>query len=90
MSVLSNETQHIVSRGRSELSPDADDNAIADYATRNGWVVLTSDDDFFRDEINHGLLYYYYYDQVRKPTPRELCEVISNDEPTRIYNDAPS
>ena len=53
VSVLSNETQHIVSRVRTELSPDADDNAIADYATRNGWVVLTSDDDFFRDEINH-------------------------------------
>jgi hypothetical protein len=48
-----------------------------------------SDDDFFGEEINHGLLY-YYYDQVRKPTPRELCEVISNDEPTRIYDDAPS
>ena len=89
MSVLSNETQHIVSRGRSELSPDADDNAIADYAPRNCWVVLTSDGDFFGEEINHGLLY-YYYDQVRKPTPRELCEVISNDEPTRIYDDAPS
>ena len=82
VSVLSNETQHIVSRVRTELSPDADDNAIADYATRNGWVVLTSDDDFFRDEITHGLL---YYDQVRKPTPRELCEVINKID--RVYDD---
>ena len=82
VSVLSNETQHIVSRVRTELSPDADDDAIAYYATRSGWVVLTSDDDFFRDEITHGLL---YYDQIRKPTPRELCEVIN--EIDRVYDD---
>jgi predicted nuclease of predicted toxin-antitoxin system len=56
VSVLSNETQDIVSRGRSELSPDADDNAIADYAPRNCWVVLTSDGDFFGEETNYGLL----------------------------------
>jgi hypothetical protein len=44
--------------------------------------LLTSDNDFFRDEINHGLL---YYDQVRKPTPRELCEVINKID--RVYDD---
>jgi predicted nuclease of predicted toxin-antitoxin system len=82
VSALRDEEQHIVSRVRTELAPNADDDAIADYATRNDWVILTSDDDFFREEINHGLL---YFNQVGKPTPRELCEAISKID--RAYDD---
>lgn len=88
---LERDNRHTVSRVRTELAPDADDDAVADYATRNNWVVLTSDDDFFGEEVTHGLL---YYDQLKYPTPQELREAINNidqayDNPATIIESVP-
>jgi hypothetical protein len=70
---LGSEAEHTVSRVRDALQPAATDEAIATYATANGWVLLTADDDFFAETVSHGLL---YYDDSDPPSPRALRDAI--------------
>lgn len=62
-----------VSTVAEELSPDAADGEIADLATREGWVVFTTDDDFYAQTVTHGLL---VYSQIEDPSPGDVLVAI--------------
>lgn len=47
---------------RDALDPRANDVGIATYARENGYVVFTSDDDFFRLADECGCIYYHQPD----------------------------
>lgn len=70
---LGSDPEHTVARVRDVLQPDTSDDAVASYATAEEWVVLTADDDFFDEEVPHGLLYYEDHDP---PSARTLQEAI--------------
>lgn len=55
------------------LARDATDEAIASHAAEHGWVVLTSDDDFFRTGPDHGLL---VYSQLDDPSPGDVLAAV--------------
>lgn len=58
---------------RHVMSADAPDDEIAAYAAANDWVVLTSDDDFFIERDNHGLL---FYQQLDNPAPSDVVAAV--------------
>jgi hypothetical protein len=55
------------------LSHDAADADIVAFAETNGWVIFTSDEDFFPMSGNCGLL---VYDQLEDPTPGDVVTAI--------------
>jgi len=63
-----------VSTVAEELSPDVADADIAAYAATEEWVVFTSDSDFYKQQIPHGLL---VYSQLDDPSPGNVIEAIS-------------
>ena len=58
---------------RHVMNADASDGEIASYAAANGWLVLTSDDDFFTERRAHGLL---FYQQLDNPTPSDVAAAV--------------
>lgn len=56
------------------LSRDAPDDEIAVYAATNDWVIFTNDDDFYADDVPHGLL---VYSQIEDPRPGDVVDAIS-------------
>jgi hypothetical protein len=58
---------------RHVMSAAAPDAEIAAYAAANDWVVLTSDDDFFTERDDHGLL---FYQQLDDPTPNDVVDAV--------------
>lgn len=63
----------VVSTVAAELSPDAADEAIAAFASRRGWVVFTTDDDFYAQNVPHGLV---VYSQIEDPDPGDVLKAI--------------
>ena len=59
---------------RDMLSADASDGDIAAFAAKNGWVVFTNDDDFYKQDARHGLL---VYSQLNAPTPGAVVEAVT-------------
>lgn len=47
---------------RDALDPRASDSDIARYARKNGYVVLTGDDDFFQLADQCGCIYFHQFD----------------------------
>lgn len=62
-----------VSTVATELSPRASDSTISEFASTDGWVLFTSDDDFHVDNRSHGLL---VYSQVEDPPPGTVVRAI--------------
>jgi hypothetical protein len=58
---------------RHVMRADAPDGEIAAYAAANDWVVLTSDDDFFTERGDHGLLFYH---QLDDPAPGDVVAAV--------------
>jgi hypothetical protein len=58
---------------RDVLSPSASDGAIARYAAANECAVFTNDDDFYTDELRHGLI---LYSQIEDPPPGEVVDAV--------------
>ena len=71
----------VVSTVAAELSPDATDEAIADFASRCGWVVFTTDDDFYAQNVPHGLV---VYSQIEDPDPGDVLAAI--EVITEVYD----
>lgn len=63
-----------VSTVATERSPTAADATISELASTEGWVLLTSDDDFHTDDRAHGLL---VYSQIEDPRPGEVVRAIA-------------
>jgi hypothetical protein len=55
------------------LRPSASDEAIARYATANDCVVFTNDDDFYTEQLHHGLV---LYSQIEDPPPGAVLEAL--------------
>lgn len=55
------------------LSKNALDAEIAEHATRNGWVLLTTDDDFYHIDHEFGLL---FYRQLADPSPGVVVNAV--------------
>ena len=88
---LSADDRHTVARVRDRIAPDATDDAIAAYAARNDWVVLTADDDYLAEDPPHGLL---FYDDEHAPSPGAVRDAIRRidrayDDPTVIIEWVP-
>lgn len=58
---------------RNELSPDATDEAISEYAERHGWVVFTEDDDFRKYDHDRGLVLYTH---LARPSPADVVDAL--------------
>jgi predicted nuclease of predicted toxin-antitoxin system len=56
-----------------ELSPDATDDRIAQFAEQEGWVVFTTDDDFFEHADNCPVL---IYSQLTDPSPGTVLDAV--------------
>ncbi len=65
------------------LEHDTSDADIAAYAETNGWVVFTTDDDFFVAGGDHGLL---LYDQIEDPSPGDVVGAVRHIE--QAYTDS--
>jgi len=65
------------------LARDATDGAISSHAKEHGWVVFTSDDDFFRTGPDHGLL---VYSQLDDPSPGDVLVAVRRID--SVYDDA--
>ena len=86
VAVLDDEPGWTVARVRDLLEPTATDDTVASYAAANDWVVLTADDDFFDEDVPHGLC---YYRDSEPPTPGALRDAMraidaAYDDPTAI------
>lgn len=57
-----------------ELSPAATDDAIVRFASRNDWVVFTTDDDFFEHADLCGVL---VYSQISDPSPGDVLDAVT-------------
>lgn len=82
VSALDSEDRHTVARVRDRLAPEADDDTIAAYATEHDWVILTADDDYFSDDVPHGLL---FYEGNPTQTPGVVCDAVRRID--RAYDD---
>lgn len=66
------------------LSADATDETIASFASANGWIVFTSDVDFYRVGPDHGLI---VYSQLEDPSPGDVVEAIRRIDEAYVSND---
>ena len=58
---------------RETLSHDATDEAIADFAASEVWVVFTGDDDFLRADPDCGVVFYH---QMDRPSPGDVVDAL--------------
>lgn len=65
-----------------ELSGEATDSEIADYASERGLVVLTEDDDFLALDADCGVVLYH---QAEMPPPERVIAAIR--EIATVYHD---
>lgn len=77
---------------REGLSSDATDETIAEFATSEGWVVFTGDDDFLRADPDCGVVFYH---QMERPSPGDVVDVLraieeAYAEPDEIREFVPS
>jgi predicted nuclease of predicted toxin-antitoxin system len=63
----------VVTTVADELSPDASDEEIVEFAATHDWVVFTSDDDFFEHADQCGVL---VYNQLMDPSPGDVLEAV--------------
>jgi len=68
-----NHDEFVVTTVASELSPDASDDDIATFAATHGWVIFTSDDDFFEYAGQCGVL---VYNQLSDPSPGAILDAV--------------
>jgi len=68
-----NGTKFVVTTVGDELSPDASDGEIVAYAAAHDWVVFTSDDDFFKQADQCGVL---VYNQLTDPSPGDVLDAV--------------
>jgi predicted nuclease of predicted toxin-antitoxin system len=76
---------------REVLDPRATDPDIAAYAAEHGYVVFTSDDDFFALDVNCGRI---HYSQEETPDAGDVLTAVSviadaYDEHTEIVEHVP-
>lgn len=67
-----------------ELSPEVTDEAIVRFASRDDWVVFTTDDDFFEHADVCGVL---VYSQISDPSPGDVLDAVAAIE---VAYDSPS
>jgi hypothetical protein len=58
---------------RDELTTDADDRAISEYAEWHEWVIFTEDDDFHELAHNRGVIYYKH---IERPSPGDVVDAV--------------
>jgi predicted nuclease of predicted toxin-antitoxin system len=58
---------------RDELSQDADDAPISEYAEQHGWVVFTEDDHFHAHDHDRGVIFYTH---IENPSPGDVVTAI--------------
>ena len=58
---------------REALSPEATDEAVAEFAASAEWVVFTGDDDFLRADPDCGVVFYH---QLERPSPGDLVDAL--------------
>lgn len=56
-----------------ELSPDADDEIISEYAAQHNWIVFTEDDDFTGHNHDRGLVRYIHRN---RPSPSDVLNAL--------------
>jgi predicted nuclease of predicted toxin-antitoxin system len=59
---------------RDDLSQDAADPDISEYAEREDWVVFTEDDDYLDIEHNRGLVLYI---EQQNPSPGAVVDALA-------------
>lgn len=62
-----------VIRSEEVLPDDAPDQEISAYAEREGWVILTEDDDFLGFDHNRGVFLYHH---IELPSPGDVADAI--------------
>lgn len=58
---------------RDELTQDADDVSISEYAEQHGWVVFTEDDDFHELAHDRGVI---FYNHIENPPPSDVLTAL--------------
>lgn len=60
---------------RDELTQDAEDPPISEYAHQHGWVVFTEDDDFHRhDHVHDRTVGVIFYTHIEQPSPGDVVD----------------
>lgn len=73
-----------VSTVEDELSRSVPDEEIAAYADAHDWVVFTTDDDFYSEEIRHGPV---VYSQVEDPRPGDVVRAMAAIDDAYAFDD---
>lgn len=73
-----------VSMEEDELSRGVSDEEIAAYADAHDRVVFTTDDDFYSEEIRHGL---GVYSQVEDPRPDDVVRAMAAIDDAYAFDD---
>jgi hypothetical protein len=60
---------------RDELTQEAKDPAISEYAAQNEWIVFTEDEDFHELPHVRGVI---YYNHIESPSPGDVVEAMQN------------